>query len=166
MKTRAVVVVAAATCLGTAWSGVDAADLVIEGLRQTYASISDVRIILRNTTRLPVNLDSFQTDVLSVERQVDGGSTWVLGDGWRCANAGNGSPRAVPPTGTLEVPLLKSWAFQPLGHPEYFEPETGGKLPLRGRYRVTVRYSFETWSDLMHIPKVVRSVVSSVFEVE
>jgi hypothetical protein len=165
MRTRSVLLMTAATCLATAWSG-DAADLAFEGLRQTYATVSDVRISLRNTTRLPINLDSFQPDLLVVERQVDGGSTWVLGAAWHCANAGNGSPRSVPPAGTLEVPLLKSWAFGPAGHPEYFEPENGGKLPLRGRYRVTVRYSFETWSDIMHIPKVIRSVVSTMFEVE
>jgi hypothetical protein len=166
MRTQAVVVVAAATCLATALSGAHAADLAIEGLRQTYATVSDVRITIRNATRLPISLDSFQPDLLIVERQVDGGSTWVRGAAWQCTNAGNGSPRSVPPAGTVEVPLLKSWAFRPSGHPEYFEPEIGGRLPLRGRYRVTVRYSFETWSSIAHIPKVVKSVVSTVFEVE
>ena len=165
MKIR-IVLANAASGLVLSAVGANAGELAIEGLRPTYANVNEVRIILRNSGPVPVNLDTFQPDILLVERQADSGSAWVRGSAWHCANAGAGTPRSVAPGSTFEVALLSSWAFRPEHTPEYFEPESGGKAPLQGRYRVTVRYSLEPWSDISHVPRDVKTVRSNTFEVK
>jgi len=156
----------AVTGMALSVAGASAGELAIEGLRQTYANVNEIRITLRNSSPFPVNLDTFQPDILLVERQVNGGLAWVQGSAWHCANAGAGTPRTIAPGSTLEVPLLSSWSFRPERTPEYFEPESGGKAPLQGRYRVSVRYSLEPWSDISHVPHHVKTVVSNTFEVK
>jgi hypothetical protein len=145
--------------------GVEESDLRIEGLQGSYATIDDVRVTLRNVAPVPIYLDSFQPDVFIVERQIDGSESWERGESWNCANAGAGTPRKIPQHGSLELPLRKSWSFQPSKRPSGFETPEGARRPIRGRYRISVRYSREMWTDLVHIPKVVEMVKSSIFEV-
>ena len=74
-----------------------------------------------NVAPFAVYLDSLQMDILVVERLLDGTDSWELGNSWKCANAGAGTPRLISPGGSLDVPLAKSWAYVPSKKPERFE---------------------------------------------
>jgi len=143
-----------------------AGELAIEGLRHVYANTQEVRVVIRNTGQVPIYLDSFQPDILVVDHLARDGVTWVRGSGWHCANAGVGTPTPISPGRTLEVPLVKSWAFKPQKDPQYFEAESGEQMLLHGWYRISVRYSLEEWSNIVHIPHLIKTEVSAAFEVK
>jgi hypothetical protein len=140
---------------------------VIDGLQPSYSDISEVRMWLRNAGHVRVWLNSFNLDLIDVERQAESSGEWVLGSAFRCANAGAGSPVSLPPGGSVEIPLLYSDAFNLHEAPQHFEADRGGaRYPVPGRYRVSARYSVERWASIAEIPKNIEVVVSTVFEVK
>lgn len=140
--------------------------LVIDGLQPGYADVSEVKVWIRNTAGVRVWLDSFNLDRIDVERQVEGSGEWVRRCGFRCGNAGAGSPQSLPPGGSLEVRLLSLDAFAEDEARQSFQADTGAPHPLPGRYRIRVSYSVERWASMAEIPKNIETVVSAVFEVK
>ena len=162
---RRTIVGAIFAILGLSAASGGAEPLVIEGLRPSYSDVAEVRFFLRNAGQQRVYLDSFLPDRFFVERQTDDGATWVRGLAWQCANAGAGSPRSLPPGGSLELSLVSSYAFTLEAPRDHFEAESGEHFPLHGRYRISAIYSVELWGSISQIPKHVQTSVSPVFEV-
>ena len=141
--------------------------LEIDGLQPSYSDITEVRLWLFNAGAARVWLNSFNLDRIDVERQAESSGEWILGDGFRCANAGAGTPFSLPPGGSLEIRPLSSGAFDSHEAPQYFEADKGGaRYPIPGRYRISASYSVERWASIAEIPKNVEVVVSTVFEVK
>lgn len=159
---------AAVLAASALWAVAAGDGLAFEGLGPAYDTAADVRFTVRNLGDSPLWLDSFQADMIVVERRKDHESTWETGYNWRCANAGVGTPRMIRPGGILEVDLLKSSAFHMAGGSSTFETKGGQERPVPGRYRIVVRYSRREWSDLAHVPKPqdVLEVVSREFVIE
>jgi hypothetical protein len=167
MNTRLVVIVALLS-LAAADAVGRSLGLVLEGLQPAYQSVADVTISLRNVGDAPLWLDSFLMGTVLVERRAQDTGKWETGSYWRCGNSGRGSPQILQVGDTVEVRLMESWPFRLDGDPPWFELQDGRKRPVPGRYRLLVRYSYEEWSDIFHIPSAdeILTVYSKEFKID
>jgi hypothetical protein len=157
--------IVALLAISAALSAPDAEVLIFEGLRSVYQDVSSVRIVLRNTGVNTIHLNSFRPHHIAVERWNGKSRKWELGDGWECANVGMGTPQSIEPHATWDMLLSEEWSFALSAEGKAFHTRDGDRRPLQGRYRVSVRYSFEPWSDIGHVPKLIQEVTSSTFEI-
>ncbi len=139
-------------------------DLVFENVAASYKSLEDVSGTATNTSSAGLALDPIQLGLPALFHYNDRARRWEEVATLRCANAGAGNPRELPPGAALALKGTEAgFSRSPDG---LVEMVSGQKLPLRGSYVLALRYASPPWQALMPSKPRCTLAYSRVFRVE
>lgn len=126
--------------------------VIFEGLKPEYRSVAELArqpITIRNLGNDAVYVDPIQVEIPVVLRLNVDSQEWEEAEGFRCANAGAGTPRVLIGRGTIEVQVpFEQSLFKTPEETTVVSMDGGERRAIEGTYRLALRYSIEPWPVL------------------
>ena len=137
-------------------------------LSTLYHSFEHIAPVVANTGDKPLYLSSFHPQAAAqLVRFNEETGAWE-GGAWarQCATvAGVTKPIEVLPGGSFLPQVFWQYSMDDWEHPTAFETADDARRPLRGRYKLALRYAEEPWM-LGHTPPRIYTVESAEFTVD